>query len=68
MLTGQELLIYRRATEAVKKVGVPLDVAAIQFARSMANGNELVWKRRWGVGTCPSTPGVEGRPGCPSCG
>ena len=39
VLTGQELLIYRRATEAVKKVGVPLDVAAIQFARSMANGN-----------------------------
>jgi integrase len=38
VLSGQELLIYRRATDALKDVGVPLDVAAIQFARSMADG------------------------------
>lgn len=38
VLSGQELLIYRRATDALKDAGVPLDVAAIQFARSMADG------------------------------
>jgi integrase len=32
-------LIYRRASEAMKKAGVPLDVGAIQFARSLANSN-----------------------------
>jgi integrase len=38
-LSGEELLIYRRAMEASKKAGVPLDVAAIQFARSLTTGN-----------------------------
>jgi integrase len=38
VLSGQELLIYRRATSALQKSGVPLDVAAIQFARSITNG------------------------------
>jgi hypothetical protein len=32
VLSGQELLIYRRATDALKDVGVPLDVAASQGA------------------------------------
>ena len=35
VLSGQELMIYRRATDALKKAGVPLDVAVIQFARSL---------------------------------
>ncbi len=39
VLTDQELLIYRRATEALKDVGVPLNLAAIQFVRSMVNAN-----------------------------
>ncbi|MCL5096348.1 MAG: tyrosine-type recombinase/integrase [Candidatus Omnitrophica bacterium] len=30
-------MIYRRATDALKKADVPLDVAAIQFARSITN-------------------------------
>jgi hypothetical protein len=38
-LTGQELLIYRRATEALKDAGVSLDVAAIQFAQSVQTPN-----------------------------
>src|SRR5665647_1256291 len=32
VLSGQELLIYRHATDALKDVGVPLDVAASQGA------------------------------------
>jgi hypothetical protein len=35
VLTGEELLIYRRATEALKSVGVPLDLAVMEFTRSM---------------------------------
>ncbi|HOX03365.1 MAG TPA: tyrosine-type recombinase/integrase [Candidatus Paceibacterota bacterium] len=39
VLTGNDLLIYRRAREALQSVGVNLDVAAIQFVQSMQNGN-----------------------------
>lgn len=35
VLTGEELLIYRRATEAPKTIGVPLDLAVMEFVRSM---------------------------------
>ena len=38
-LTGQELLVYRRATKALKDAGVSLDVAAIQFAQSVRTPN-----------------------------
>jgi hypothetical protein len=38
-LTGQELLVYRRATEALKDVGVSLDVVAIQFVQSVRTPN-----------------------------
>ena len=41
VLTGQELLIYRRAMEAVQVVGAKLDVAAIQFAQSVQNSNDV---------------------------
>jgi hypothetical protein len=35
MLTGQDLLIYQRAKEALQPVGVSLDAAAVQFAGSV---------------------------------
>jgi integrase len=38
-MTGRELFVYQRATEALKHASVPLDVAAIQFTRSMGNGH-----------------------------
>jgi len=34
VLTGQELLIYRRATETLETIGVPLDLAVMEFVRS----------------------------------
>lgn len=35
VLAGEELLIYRRAVEAVRSIGMPLDLAVIEFTRSM---------------------------------
>lgn len=35
VLAGEELLIYRRATEALRSIGLPLDLAVIEFKRSM---------------------------------
>lgn len=35
VLTGEELLIYRSATEALKSIAVPLDLAVMEFMRSM---------------------------------
>lgn len=34
VLTGEEVLIYRRPTEALKNIGVPLDLAVTEFSRS----------------------------------
>ncbi|HOW68033.1 MAG TPA: hypothetical protein P5186_28485 [Candidatus Paceibacterota bacterium] len=51
-LTGQELLIYRRATEALKDAGVSLDVAAIQFVQSVRTPNG-------GNGVGAGAPGVQ---------
>jgi hypothetical protein len=44
VLTGQELLIYRRATNALKKAGVSLGVAAIQFAK-LSKRAGIRWKK-----------------------
>jgi hypothetical protein len=63
VLTGQELLIYRRATNTLKKAGIPLDVAAIQFARSLTSGDTSV---AIGTGaflpTVPSAPTIKAVP------
>ena len=54
VLTGQELMIYRRATEALKKAGVPLDVAAIQFARSLTNPKTSAF-----LSSVPAAPAIK---------
>lgn len=57
VLTGEELLIYRRATEALKSIGVPLDLAVIEFTRSMTRG------QRTDADGAPGAVGPASRPG-----
>ncbi|MBM3883216.1 MAG: hypothetical protein FJ387_26475 [Verrucomicrobia bacterium] len=70
VLTGEELLIYRRATEALKSIGVPLDLAVMEFTRSMTRGQRTDADGAPGAVEPTSRPGavkaggVEPRRGC----
>lgn len=59
VLTGDDLLIYRRAREALQSVGVNLDVAAMHYAQSVQIGNGAVQKSTIPPGSLNGQPIIQ---------